>query len=359
MTSDQSRDDGSKPAGHQFKVPDAWLESVAACPVCGANDRRELAAHLRDINYGVVAGEWRFHRCTACHTAYLDPRIDSGHIACAYADYETHTVRGQPPARSGLGRFIRDAVDAYSANRYGYPTGAWPAWLGMAAYLFPPLRLERDFAMRHASKGSGCTVLDIGCGNGEFLARMKQAGWDASGVDFDPVAVAIARAQGLDVTLAAVGEALPERVYDLVAASHVIEHVHDPIGFLRDLFSRVAPGGKLWLATPNVDSPLRQLEGGYWDKWEIPRHLQIFSAGSLKACIETALGVEPRFRRRGWHLYWSMAQSRRLREGKLRGERPSLPWRAKLLAVVLELAALISPHWGDEFVVEVSKPGES
>jgi 2-polyprenyl-3-methyl-5-hydroxy-6-metoxy-1,4-benzoquinol methylase len=344
-----------------FNVPVEWTEQVDSCPVCGSRKRELVAEGMRDINYDAVAGTWRFQRCSNCRSIYMDPRIDSEHIAKAYANYETHHVEARRRERHGLAGFVQRAGDAYTQRRYGLPGGD-DAFMAFCAYLFPPLRLERDYMMRHAfrPKQPG-SVLDVGCGNGDFLARMRDAGWSVYGVDFDPAAVQVARSRGLDVTLATVDNvALDPRRYDLVAASHVIEHVHDPRSFLAELFERVAPGGTLWIATPNSESPVRRLAGAYWDKWEVPRHLQIFNVDSLCTFFKGAIGNQchPVFRRRGWHVYWSMAQSAVLREGKRRAGRPRLPARQRPLAFALECAAMLSPRWGDELVVEVRKPAE-
>jgi 2-polyprenyl-3-methyl-5-hydroxy-6-metoxy-1,4-benzoquinol methylase len=345
-----------------FDMPVEWTERVDSCPVCTGREREMVAEGMRDVNYGAIAGDWRFWRCLSCRSIYMDPRIDSEHIAKAYANYETHHADTGRRLRRGLAGFVQRAGDAYVQRRYGLPGGSDSASMAVCAYLFLPLLLERDYMMRHASKPkrSG-SVLDVGCGNGDFLARMRDAGWSVRGIDFDPQAVAIAQSRGLDVVLATVDSVvLDQRRYDLVAASHVIEHLHHPESFLAELFEKVAPGGALWIATPNSDSPVRRLAGPYWDKWEVPRHLQLFNVDSLRAFIRRTLGDQyrPVFRRRGWHIYWSMAQSAVLREGKRRGERPALPARQKPLALMLECAAILLPSWGDEIVVEVRKPQE-
>ncbi|GAP65026.1 methyltransferase family protein [Mizugakiibacter sediminis] len=339
-------------------VRDEWLEQVKTCPVCNSHERSLLATGLTDLNYRVVGGRWSFVRCNECRTGYLTPRIDARHIGLAYGRYETHEPPANRARARGLRGLLQRARDAYLARRYGLDTNERSQLLALLMYLLPPpLRQEWDFQMRHATAGSGCSVLDVGCGNGDFLQRMRRAGWTVRGIDSDAQAVAVARAQGVDVMLGSLqDDSHASNLYDLVTASHVIEHVHDPAAFIAQLYDRVAPGGKLWICTPNVDSPVRAFEGRWWDKWEVPRHLYLFSKASLRQLIESTLGRTTRFRRRGWHIQWAIAQSERLRAHGVREGKPALRWWHVLLAGALECAAWVDPRFGDELVVEVHKP---
>lgn len=73
-------------------------------------------------------------------------------------------------------------------------------------------------------------LLDVGCGSGEFLAQMRELGWDVFGVEPDPQAARVAREQfGLTVWPGALAEAsFPDGFFDAVTLNHVIEHVADP-----------------------------------------------------------------------------------------------------------------------------------
>jgi SAM-dependent methyltransferase len=103
----------------------------------------------------------------------------------------------------------------------------------------------------------GCgPVLDIGCGRGELLERLKEAGIEASGVDSDAGMAERARAAGLDVTVGdgiAHLESLEPGSLGAITAIHVIEHL--PADALVRLFrlarERLRPGGLLVCETVN------------------------------------------------------------------------------------------------------------
>ena len=99
-------------------------------------------------------------------------------------------------------------------------------------------------------------VLDVGCGRGEFLTLLRDAGIEARGVDADADMAAFCRGEGLDVAhgdALAYLEATEEGALGGVFAAHVAEHLPPPVlvRFLDLAASRLRPGGLLVLETPN------------------------------------------------------------------------------------------------------------
>jgi SAM-dependent methyltransferase len=132
-------------------------------------------------------------------------------------------------------------------------------------------------------------LLDVGCGSGRFLSVMSKRGWKVMGVDFDPAAVEAARARGLEVYVGTAGSMLDKgSKFDIVTASHVIEHVPDPVEFLSQCRRLLHPGGRLVLKTPNAGSFGARRYGPAWRGLEPPRHLHIFSMQALENCAQRA-----------------------------------------------------------------------
>jgi SAM-dependent methyltransferase len=125
-------------------------------------------------------------------------------------------------------------------------------------------------------------LLELGCGNGQYLQRLQSAGWKCVGIDFDPAAVANAKALGLDARVGTLAEQrFADASFDTVLMSHVIEHLPDPHAELREVRRILKPGGRVVLLTPNVGSLGHRAAGRHWIGLEPPRHLFVFSRPSL------------------------------------------------------------------------------
>jgi 2-polyprenyl-3-methyl-5-hydroxy-6-metoxy-1,4-benzoquinol methylase len=102
-------------------------------------------------------------------------------------------------------------------------------------------------------------VLDVGCGRGEFLELMREAGVTARGIDLDPESVALCRGRGLDVETGDVFDVLaatPAGFYDGIFAAQVIEHMtpSEVPAFVKLCGDKLRSGGVLVLETPNPES---------------------------------------------------------------------------------------------------------
>jgi 2-polyprenyl-3-methyl-5-hydroxy-6-metoxy-1,4-benzoquinol methylase len=267
-------------------------EALGACPVCGATGRTLLHAALGDDSFGAVEGTWPLWRCSGCACAYLDPRPDRASIGLAYRRYYTHAPAVPAPAAaapSWRGRLRRRAEAAYLHRRYGAPgRGSWPGALLYA--LLGPHRWATDVRLRHLpGPGRGRRLLDVGCGDGGFLRLAQACGWQVEGVDPDPQAVAEGRRQGLPLREGGL-EAFAGQAacFDHITLSHVIEHVHDPLALLADCHRLLRPGGRLWIATPNIDSAGHAHHGRFWRGLEAPRHLVLFHEAGLRRLLAQA-----------------------------------------------------------------------
>ncbi|WP_162789221.1 MULTISPECIES: class I SAM-dependent methyltransferase [Sphingomonas] len=156
--------------------------------------------------------------------------------------------------------------------------------------MFPRLREHIDYTFRYLPRpGPKARLLDVGCGNGQWLEQARSSGWHVSGVDFDQFAVVRARAAGLDVRLGSIEAwADADEVFDAVTMSHVIEHVPDPGQLVRAAFDLLQPGGTLYIDTPNIDAPTHARFGRLWRGLEAPRHFIILSEQALLGLIEAA-----------------------------------------------------------------------
>jgi 2-polyprenyl-3-methyl-5-hydroxy-6-metoxy-1,4-benzoquinol methylase len=266
------------------------LESVANCPVCGDSRRRLEQAEVTDKAFAAAPGVWSLHRCLGCGALYLDPRPDRASIHLAYRNYYTHAAAKS--AEGLLSRLKRALTNGYR-NRV-FATRLQPALAGGAVVmqLFP----ERAASIRREDRGIGRAgahgrrLLDVGCGNGQFLVWARELGWECHGVELDAAAAKVVRELGIAV----LGSRLEElsdsyaASFDAITLSHVIEHVYDPVDTLRRCRELLKPGGYLWLETPNTQSLGYSTYGACWRGLEAPRHLVLFNFASLSWSLERA-----------------------------------------------------------------------
>lgn len=143
---------------------------------------------------------------------------------------------------------------AYERTRRNAWNEATPNDAALAFYGPARERAHAEFLDRNPPVGNR-RLLDVGCGLGFFLAAAQRRGWEVRGVDTSPAWVNLANARlGSErVQLASVERAsLPRGSFALVTVWDVIEHVFEPIPFLARLRELLAPGGRLFIRTPNI-----------------------------------------------------------------------------------------------------------
>jgi SAM-dependent methyltransferase len=98
----------------------------------------------------------------------------------------------------------------------------------------------------------GGSALDVGCGVGQVVGRLTQAGFEAWGVDVSEPSIARAR-KFSERCLLYDGTTLPfpDARFDSVGALNVLEHVEQPEAFIKELVRVTKPGGKIVISSPN------------------------------------------------------------------------------------------------------------
>jgi SAM-dependent methyltransferase len=186
-------------------------------------------------------------RCAACGTVFVDPVPSADVLDAAYPD------------------------DFYGKRRA--ETERIEEW-----FLARRLRLCRPTA--------GRSVLDVGSGDGKFLRRALAAGAiRVTGVEPSVQGRTLAAAASI-ASVDDVGDLEPGDRYDLVTLWQVFEHVPDPLRLGRALVERVAPGGRLLLSLPNVESFEAERFGADWFHLDVPRHLVFPPSRTLRKVFE-------------------------------------------------------------------------
>lgn len=222
-----------------------------ACPVCGS-DRREFSFRLHD--------PYRVVRCTACGFYYLYPRVIEGAMQEAYR---------QP--------------SYYEGGACGYADTSYTAQQSALRATFK--RLLHNLADRRLTGG---TLLEVGCGYGYLLDEAQPYFDRRVGTEFSPEGAEIARATGAEVFVGGIEQISAERKFDTVVAVQVIEHVYQPLAFVKQLIDHTQPRGHIMIATPDIGGVLRKAMGRYWPSFKVPEHVGYFDFRTLSRLMEKA-----------------------------------------------------------------------
>jgi SAM-dependent methyltransferase len=138
----------------------------------------------------------------------------------------------------------------------------------------------------------GRRVVDIGCGDGHLCAELSGQGWPSVvGVDISKTRVARARElypnlTFFDTPLAKVCE---KQSLDLIVMEALIEHLLRPMETMREYYEFLAPGGRIVLTTPNMDSGEFRFLGKRWTSMLAPHaHIFLFSPASIRRLLSEA-----------------------------------------------------------------------
>ena len=203
-----------------------------------------------------MSGEWfSLLDCPACGLRKTVPQPAPSDIGKYYAstDYVSHS-----DTRTG-------AVNRLYHYARQFMLGRKAAWVARAA---------------HRTSGR---LLDVGAGTGYFAAHMRDRGWTVTALEPDEGArkLALERAN-LAIRPTEDLFALEYGSFDVITLWHVLEHVHDPAGYLRQFRHLLAPDGLLLIAVPNPESRDARQYGPDWAAWDVPRHLWHFSPEAIR-----------------------------------------------------------------------------
>ncbi len=134
----------------------------------------------------------------------------------------------------------------------------------------------------HLAQTKPGQLLDIGCGGGVFIHTFLEnyPDWSANGVEPTPSFAELAgRRLGATVISGNYKSGLfPDTRFDLITINQVLEHVLDPVDFLRDVRRDIAPGGYVYIEVPDVED-FSHLSPDH-DRFRM-QHLWVFSKASL------------------------------------------------------------------------------
>jgi 2-polyprenyl-3-methyl-5-hydroxy-6-metoxy-1,4-benzoquinol methylase len=298
---------------------------------------------LTDRLFG-APGKWGFRQCpnAECGLVWLDPTPSASDLGKCYECYYTHRTQH---VRTG-GTAFRTAL-----------RGAYRTFMNVTGIRKQRQRLADMYLDTRASG----KLLDVGCGDGSRLARMRELGWQVEGQELDAQAAATAHQfYKLQVRVGPLEEiGYPSESFDAVTMNHVIEHVYEPIELLSECRRILKPSGRLVVVTPNTESLGHRLFKANWRGLEPPRHLLTFCPRTLRILVQRA-GFTT------FRTWTTAAHAELIAEGSLQvaaaasgAKPPQTSVRRRLASVCYQVCAqlfsITYPGTGEECVMEATK----
>lgn len=135
-------------------------------------------------------------------------------------------------------------------------------------------------------KISGRNLLDIGCGLGFLMKICQDNGWQVQGVDISDIAVEYARdTLGLSVELKRIEDVdFGGRKFNLILALGLLEHLEQPVEFIKRCYNLLEENGVLLIEAPNFGSIFRKITRRFWVGFT-PYRIQHFSKDTIARMV--------------------------------------------------------------------------
>lgn len=224
---------------------------INQCPVCAGSSFTPLHSCLDTT---VSHETFAIQKCVNCRLGITSPRPDDSELDKYYHSEEYISHSGRSEGITGkLYVFVRKFT----------------------------LKWKHALVEKHVNAG---TILDFGCGTGEFLQFMKKNNWNILGIEPSSAG----RQKAVDNTGERIFTALDElsnQKIDVISLWHVLEHIPDVNEALRSFHKILDKQGALFIAVPNYTAADALYYKEFWAGYDVPRHLWHFTFGNMKMLL--------------------------------------------------------------------------
>lgn len=230
---------------------------IYECPLC-RGDKFVRLLEARDFHYG-NPGKYTLVKCVGCSLCFQNPMYSESELSAFYpSDYY-----------SFVDRFSLDQNNSFRGRLRSIVLG-------------PDIHCTKDPKFERPGR-----MLDVGCGSGWFMAKMREQGWDVKGVEPSAAAARLGRSEkGLDIFAGSLlAASFPSKSFDYVRFNHSFEHMANPNEILDEAHRILADNGKLMIGVPNRASLNARIFGPYWWHLALPVHTFAYSTQPLSKLL--------------------------------------------------------------------------
>lgn len=222
------------------------MREVSVCPICQST---HFESTLTCKDYTVSGEDFTIIQCNQCNFRATSPAPEDAILGSYYksANYISHTSTA-----SSLIDKLYLVARSYTLN-----------W-------------KLKIVSRTLDNYTHKTILDYGCGTGEFLQKCKSHGWQVQGIEPSPEARKKAEVNN-NQSIATSIEQITSTEFHVITLWHVLEHIAELNQTLTAIRNKLHPNGRLIVALPNPNALDAKHYKNHWAAYDVPRHLWHFS----------------------------------------------------------------------------------
>lgn len=233
------------------------------CPLCHVNEKKQsiVSNHV----FGDLEKKRAFYRCENCDIVYQFP----------------------PLSKQEEDKFYKEEFEKYMDSRSGDEGG----WLGFESHIKANEEtVQRRLKYLLPNLKNVKTSLELGCSSGFMMYPLMEKGISCTGIEPSGFFSDFLKTKNIVVydKIEDLISENPEKRFDLIHHYFVLEHIQDPLKFLKTQLSLLSPGGSIVFEIPNVADPIYtifdipEFEKFYWSK----AHPWYFSNESLRFLLD-------------------------------------------------------------------------
>jgi 2-polyprenyl-3-methyl-5-hydroxy-6-metoxy-1,4-benzoquinol methylase len=228
---------------------------INKCPLCSSSD---IAKILDVTDYRVSTEQFSINECKNCSLRITSPMPNETKIL-KYYDSDSYISHSDEP---------RTLID----KTYKLVQTL-------------TLRSKKRFVNKWSSVKLG-SILDIGCGTGDFLNKMKLSGWKVDGVELESSAREKAQSRINKNIMTPKDFLNSKNQFDVITMWHSLEHLHNLSDYIEKIRGSFNNNGILIIAVPNYNSFDAEYYKSNWAAYDAPRHLYHFSFKAMQTLVE-------------------------------------------------------------------------
>lgn len=252
-----------------------------SCIICGCALSAKNTTFFSKVWSDDLSSQISIFNCKCCGLGYSYPFLSKHQEGLLYQNYPQHHI---------LENILDKKVDIFQRAIYSIESSlSWiffstkPVFLKkfLSSFLFQ--RLFQTYPIYTGFNNKHPSILDIGCGDGNFLAKAKKAGWDCYGTEYSDGLIQRLAARGI-TACKDVADFIGKKQFDVIRMNHVLEHLDDPNTTLEVVYKLLNDTGSLIIGAPNFNTEAKIFKEFY--ALHLPYHRHHYTKQSITTLLK-------------------------------------------------------------------------